>query len=1016
MPAKKSTPKKAARKAPAKKPRQATLSPSAKGAGTDTPADAVDQQLERYREMRDFEATDEPSGAGKAATHQAVERTTPRRAKLSGGLPFVIQKHAASHLHYDFRLGWAGVLKSWAVAKGPSFYPGDRRLAVQVEDHPMEYGGFEGIIPKGQYGGGTVMVWDQGTWWPQPGHENVDAGLREGSLKFEMHGTKMKGKWTLVRMGPRSSSSSGSRWGSSDKPNWLLIKEHDDFERGPNDPPITEEEPNSAVTGRTMDQIAAHEDHVWNSKETAGTGQAWYRQKAKADDEQPPEPPSKTKKGKPGPELRTRLSVGGTGSPDVTGLPKETQPEFVTPQLALEATQPPEGTNWLHELKLDGYRIQARKSGKKVQLLTRKGLDWTHRMRPVADAVGRLAADKVTLDGEVCVVAENGTTSFADLQAWFQNGDPARLTYFVFDLLHLEGRNPRNLALNERKTMLEGLVSPHASDNLQYSQHVEGQGRALFEKACEAHAEGIISKQADCPYIGKRSATWLKSKCLREQEFVIAGFTDSTEGPDRIGSLILGVFDGDPKKGGKLQYTGRTGTGFTQKLKRGLRKQLEEMETRRMPFERRPADARRDVHWVRPNLVAQVRFATWTADHLVRQAAFMGLREDKPASEVRREEPTVAPKPKASRRGSSDKASALLRAASSDSQATSRPPVPSRTAAEGQKFAVTPRQKSAANLAAADAQARALVQGTKPAKSAKAADTTALPVRLTHPEKVLDPVSGLTKRDLAEYYMAVADRMLPHVADRPLALVRCPDGAGKPCFFQKHVNHMLPPGIGSVMIKDKTSDKPEPYITLNTREALIGLAQIGVLEVHPWGSCNDDIEHPDRLIFDLDPDESLPWSTLTQAADEVRQRLKKAGLTSFLKTTGGKGLHVVAPIEPKLTWPEVKEQAHKLVLAMERTNPRLYLTKMTKAARAGKIYLDYLRNERGATAVAPYSPRARTGVAVSMPLPWLALDLAERPVFAAKDVAAWSKELKKDPWKAMPSTRQVLYPAKFAKL
>ena len=978
--------------------------------------------------MRDFKVTDEPSGTGKAATHSAAERTTPKRAKLSGGLPFVIQKHAASHLHYDFRLGWAGVLKSWAVAKGPSFYPGDRRLAVQVEDHPMEYGGFEGIIPKGQYGGGTVMVWDQGTWWPQPGHENVDAGLREGSLKFEMHGTKMKGKWTLVRMGPRSTSSSGSRWGSADKPNWLLIKEHDEFERGPNDPAITEEKPNSAVTGRTMEQIAAHEDHVWNSKETAGTGRAWYRQEAKeGDDGQPPEPPANgksagrsKKQASPGPESRTRVSVGASFSgsaPDVSGLPGESQPEFLAPQLALEASNPPEGTNWLHELKLDGYRIQARKAGSKVQLLTRKGLDWTHRMRPVADAVAQLPVDKLTVDGEVCVVAENGTTSFADLQAWFQSGDPARLTYFVFDLLHIEGHNPRNLPLLERKRLLEQLIVPYVSDNLQYSQHVEGHGRALFEKACEAHAEGIISKQADCPYTGKRSVTWLKSKCLREQEFVIAGFTDSTEGADRMGSLILGVYTDDPKKGGKLVYAGRTGTGFTQKMKRDLRRQLEAIETKTTPFERRPADARRDVHWVTPNLVAQVRFATWTADNLVRQAAFMGLREDKPAREVRREEPTVAPKPKAARGEPGGKAFTLISKTHLPPDAEERPlpPQPSRTAAEGQKFAVTPRQKTAANLAAADAQARALVRGAAPAKTAKA-EAHPLPIRLTHPEKVLDPASGLTKRDLAEYYMAVADRMLPHIANRPLALVRCPEGAGKPCFFQKHVNHMLPPGIGSVMVKDKTSEKPEPYITLNTREALVGLAQMSVLEVHPWGSCNDDLEHPDRLIFDLDPDESLPWATLTAAAGDVRQRLRKAGLTSFLKTTGGKGLHVVAPVGPTLTWPEVKEAAHTFVLAMERANPRLYLTKMTKAARVGKIYLDYLRNERGATAVAPYSPRARTGVPVSMPLPWSALELPERPVFGAGDIQAWSKQLRADPWKAIFTTRQELDPSRFATL
>ena len=998
--------------------------------------DLVDEQLARYRAMRNFSITAEPSGAGKSSTRAAAERTTPRRARASGGLPFVVQKHAASHLHYDFRLGWAGVLKSWAVAKGPSFYPGDRRLAVQVEDHPMEYGGFEGIIPEGQYGGGTVMVWDQGTWWPQPGHENVDAGLRAGSLKFELHGTKLKGKWTLVRMGPHSTSSSGSRWGSSSKPNWLLIKEHDEFELGPNDAPVTESEPNSAVTGRSMDQIAAEETHVWSSKETAGTGRAWFRQpSAPEPDGTPPAGPKGRGKRRAAPSSAPTSSSGrktpdpasGTGvsvaakddalAGDLERLPRESQPEFVPPQLALEAQDPPEGANWVHELKLDGYRIQAWKSGRTVKLLTRKGLDWAHRMPPVREAIAALPYEKLMLDGEVCVVNADGTTSFADLQAWFQSGDPARLTYFVFDLLHANGHSPRQLPLLERKALLERLLSPHASDNLQYSQHVVGHGRELFHKACEAHAEGIISKQADCPYLEKRSAAWLKSKCLREQEFVIAGFTYSTEGPDLLGSLILGVYTAAPSAGGKLVYTGRTGTGFTQKLKRDLRKKLEAIETKKSALEKVPSDISRGAHWVKPTMVAQVRFATWTADNLVRQAAFLGLREDKPAAEVRREEPTVAPKPKAARGGDTVGVPFRLNRKMHLPPDAEVRPLPG--AAEGAKFAVTPRQKTAATLASARAQAAALAPvpaKSKPAAAKKAATPTPLNIRLTHPDKVLDPVSGLTKRGLADFYATVAARMLPHIADRPLSLVRCPEGAGKLCFFQKHVNHMLPPGIGSVMVKDKRASEPEPYITLNSAEALVGLAQMGVLEVHPWGSRNEALETPDRLIFDLDPDESLPWTTLTEAADDVRRRLKKAGLVSFLKTTGGKGLHVVAPIEPEHTWPEVKDFAYRFVLAMERAQPALYLTKMSKAARAGKIFLDYLRNERGATAVAPFSPRARTGVHVSVPLPWKALELPERPVFPAVQVADWFPHLGPDPWKAMLSARQKLDPARLAKL
>jgi bifunctional non-homologous end joining protein LigD len=915
-PVKKALPRKSATKKSAAKKTPHKTRPSA--------SDAVDEQLARYREMRDFKVTDEPSGKSKST-----------KAKASG-LPFVIQKHAASHLHYDFRLGWNGVLKSWAVAKGPSYFTGDRRLAVQVEDHPMEYGGFEGIIPKGQYGGGTVMVWDQGTWEPQSGHEDVDAGLREGSLKFVMHGTKMKGKWTLVRMGGKAANER--------KPNWLLIKEHDEFERGKDNPSITDEVPDSAVTGRTLDQIAGQEDHVWNSKDTA-RGKAWHRQ-------EPAAPEKKARPAKPSKAANDAV---------LKDLPRETQPSFLSPQLALEATGPPGKDGWLHELKLDGYRIQARKSGSDVQLLTRKGLDWTHRMATIAKDIAKLPVEKATLDGEVVVVSENGTTSFANLQASFQDGEKHPLTYFCFDLLHLNGRNTRGLSLRERKALLaeilgEGIGSVHLSE------HIETGGESMFHQACELHAEGIISKWGASTYSSGRSGEWLKSKCLREQEFVIGGYTLSSEGPDRIGSLLLGYY-----RDGKLFYSGRTGTGFTQKTRRTLRKQLGDLETSSPPFSRVPVDARKDAIWVQPKLVAQVRFATWTADNLVRQAAFLGLREDKPAKEVEREEATVAPQPK-----STSKRSAKAAPVVATHRATT--PIAAKTA-------------------------------TKTASTAS--------IRLTHPDKILDAESGLTKANLSAFYQGVAEHMLPHIADRPLSLVRCPEGTGKPCFFQKHVNHMLPPGVGGIDVPNKKTGEPEPYITLNTTEALINLAQMGVLEVHPWGSRNDDLEHPDRLIFDLDPDESLPWSTLCDAAAEVRKRLKKAGLESFLKTTGGKGLHVVAPIQPELDWPQLKALAHKFVESMERENPTLYLTKMTKSARKGKIYLDYLRNERGATAVAPYSPRARAGAHVSLPLPWSALKLPECPVYSVKNFDEWRSRLRNDPWKSMLTTRQKLDPESF---
>jgi bifunctional non-homologous end joining protein LigD len=853
------------------------------------PADAVDEQLARYRSMRDFRVTAEPSGGGAS-----------RDAKQREGLPFCIQKHAASHLHYDFRLGWNGVLKSWACAKGPSYFTGDKRLAVQVEDHPMEYGGFEGIIPAGQYGGGTVMLWDQGTWEPQAGHTDVDAGLRDGSLKFVMHGTKMKGKWALIRMGGKAAQEK--------KPNWLLIKEHDAFERSKEDEPVTEAEPDSVVTGRSIEQIAKSEDHVWNSKDTA-KGKAWFRKERKHSSKDVRGWEAKLKK-----------------------LPAEKQPSFVKPQLAVLAAKPPSEEGWVHELKLDGYRMQARKDGRGVQMLTRSGLDWTERVQSVANEVARLAVDKVTLDGEVVVLAENGTTNFADLQASFQDGAKNVLTYFCFDLLHVEGRNARELPLVARKEILAQVLDGADEDLLRVSEHLDTDGGEMLHKACEFHAEGIVSKRAAGHYSPGRGGDWLKMKCLHEQEFVVGGYTLPSNGSRGVGALLLGYYDG-----GKLAYAGRTGTGFTQKTHVMLRGKLEKLARETAPFASVPGEARRGAKWVKPELVAQVRFATWTADNLVRQAAFLGLREDKLAKDVGREDVEVAP-----------------------------------------------RSKRDVKKAGASGHA---------------------PVRLTHPEKVLDAESGMTKQMLADYYWAVAERMLPHVVDRPSSLVRCPDGAGKPCFYQKHVSPSQPDGIGAVEVADKDGTV-EPYVTIQTAEGLAGLAQMGVLEVHPWGSRNEDLERADRLIFDLDPDEGLAWTVLTTAAAEVRARLKKLGLESFLKTTGGKGLHVVVPIVPELEWPAIKEFAHRVAQEMERAKPELYLTKMTKAARKGKIYLDYLRNERGATSVAPYSPRARAGGPVSMPLRWAELKVDARPVFRVAEFEAWRERLKDDPWKAMPALKQ----------
>ncbi len=875
--------------------------------------------------MRDFGITAEPRGASKGQGRAPAPKETP----------FVVQKHAARQLHYDFRLGWQGVLKSWAVAKGPSYSTGDKRLAVQVEDHPMEYGGFEGTIPKGQYGGGTVMVWDFGTWTPVG---DAERGLQDGNLKFELHGTKLKGKWALIRMKRNPDRD------RSDKPNWLLLKERDEYAQPEDAPAVTDIAPDSAVTGRTIEQIAENEDHVWDS----GKGL------------RDPEPRNAKPSAKaPQPAAKPRRKRSASLEKLLQSAPKKAFPGFVAPQLAQQADVAPNGGDWVHELKLDGYRIQMHirakthehaASPRVATLYTRTGLNWTVRMRDIARAATQLDVDDAIIDGEVVVLDEQGQTSFADLQAAFQEGKKKPLTYFAFDLLHLNGRNLRELTLLQRKSLLVDLVSrSEPGSPLRLSEHIEAPGEAVFAGACKLGAEGIVSKVATARYTAGRSNTWLKIKCIQEQEFVIGGFTPPAKGGRGIGALLLGYYEG-----GKLHYAGRSGTGFTEETHRTLRTRLDALVKSASPFVEVPRDAQRDVRWVKPQLVAQIAFSNWTHDNLVRQAAYKGLREDKSAREVVREQP----------------------------------------AARDSEEASTAQTRQPARLRAAP-------------KASAIANPAKLPI--SHPNKVLDPESGITKQDLAEYYLAVASHMLPHIAGRPLSIVRCPGGIGKPCFFQKHIGlGGLPPGVNSVPVPNRKTGKREEYLTLNTEDGLLGLAQLGVLEIHPWGSRNADIERPDRIIFDLDPDSRIAWKTLASAAIDLRDRLKKLKLVSFLKSTGGKGLHVVVPIEPEHEWPAIKQFAYSLVLTMEQENPSLYITKMTKTERTNRIYLDYLRNDRESTAIAPFSPRARNSVPVAVTLDWKELQDSERPLFHVSDFAEWKARLRRDPWQSMTRSHQRL--------
>ncbi len=1034
-----------------------------------TDSEEVDRQLARYRAMRDFSTTAEPSG-GATATWVPP-----------GGLPFVIQKHAATRLHYDFRLGWRGVLKSWACAKGPSYSTHDKRLAVEVEDHPMEYGGFEGTIPKGQYGGGTVLVWDQGTWEPLPGTD-FDEGLRKGSLKFTLHGHKLQGRWTLVRMGGRAAHEG--------KPNWLLIKEHDGNERPDTAPQITDEAPDSVVTGRSLEQIAAAEDHVWQSRE-ADHGKApanRSRLKARLSQVRAKAPAVTPESKAPSPEKKAPSRQSTTES-WLAGAPSESMPAFLPPQLATPSEHIPAGSGWLHELKLDGYRIQAHlrpgKKGPEVTLYTRSGLDWTYRMRSVARAIEKVPAEQLMLDGELVVLEPDGTSSFSKLQAAFQNENPEsyQLTFFAFDLLHLNGRNLRDLPLHARKALLEPLVAGAADSLLGYSPHLELSADQVYAHACQLGAEGILSKQIDARYVGGRTDTWLKLKCTHRQEFVIGGFTPPKDRGTGLGSLLLGYY-----RDGVLVHCGRCGTGFTQATARELRAALEPLRRPKMPFGNSlDALARRGAVWVRPELVCEAQFATWTADGAIRHASFQGLRADKPAAEVVKEAPGLPntdseeqediaaarmPEPLAAGAGSGLKTTRPDRnkdqskdqgkdrskdQASTDSPskvaakrtgakpnpsrrtslAPQGPPVPKppdretvhRTSlrlttetGETAKQAEVPsdpavpngESKTPATQARAKSGRRKVAPAIDPAVAAAAPAQLAAPapaavptlkqassgLRLTHPDKILDQASGTTKQQLADYLLAVAPVMLPHLAGRAVSLVRCPEGTGHPCFFQKHAKVGTPKSVGSFPVPDR--DNPahsEPYLTLDSAEALHAVAQLGVLELHPWGSRTATLEQPDRLILDLDPDESLPWSSVVDSALTIRAFLRELHLESWVKTTGGKGLHIVAPLQPSAEWPEIRLFARGIAAAIESTDPKRYLIKMTKAARKGRIFVDWMRNERGATAVAPWSPRARPGMKVAAPLDWN--ELADGPPsFAIANFREWQHRTdpKNNPW------------------
>jgi bifunctional non-homologous end joining protein LigD len=784
--------------------------------------------LETYNEKRHFRRTREPRG---------------RVKKTRGGFAYVIQKHAASHLHYDFRLELDGVLLSWAVPKGPSLDPRDKRLAMQVEDHPVEYGGFEGTIPEGEYGGGTVMLWDRGTWEPE-GDPRRD--YERGRLTFTLHGEKLKGKWHLVR----------SRGGRGERTPWLLFKGADDEARR-SDGKIVDAMPASVATGRSLDEIAAEDDRTWHSKE-------------------------------PAKKRATKL------------------PKFTPPELATLVKEAPEGDGWLHEVKLDGYRILAHVARGKVTLYSRNGKDWTARMPEVESALRRLDCSSAILDGEVVVLGEDGVSDFQRLQNAMGSGEES-LTYFAFDLLELDGRDLRSEPLEARKAALAKLVPRKGV--VRFGDHVVGGGPEFFAKACKVGLEGIVSKRRDAPYREGRGRDWLKVKCVGRQELVIVGWTDPKSSRAHFGALLLGV-----RKGKDLVYAGKVGTGFSQESLASIAPKLRALATKTPQVKGAPRG--RSLHWVEPKLVCEVDFTEMTSDGKLRHPSFRGLRQDKPASEVVLERPARSP--------------------------------------------------------------------------ARASP------RVSNEHKVFFPESGITKGQLAAYLERVAPWMLPHVARRPLMLWRCPNGIGR-CFVQKHVSTMLPPAVRAVDVGDTAK-----HAMIDDLAGLLGLAQAGVIEIHTWGSHAETLEHPDLLVFDLDPDPSVKWPDVVWAAQLLRERLEDLRLEPFVKTTGGKGLHVVCAIEPTMTWDAAKDFARTIAEAVVKEEPSRFVSTMAKAKRKGKIFIDYLRNGRGATFVAPYSPRARAGAPIAMPIDWDELTNDLQPdQFTVRNAFERLDALKADPWEKL---------------
>lgn len=867
--------------------------------------------LARYNAKRDFTKTSEPAG---------------QQAQAGEQLSFVIQKHWATRLHYDFRLELDGVLLSWAVPKGPSYDPKVKRMAIHVEDHPVSYGGFEGSIPEKQYGAGTVIVWDRGTWVPIG---DPHAGMASGKLVFELHGEKMAGRWELVRIAKPDDRQEA----------WLLFKKHDAWERPIDEYDVTTALPDSVIA-KPLGLAAAREPE----------------RAAAADAATPVVPAAKaTKVASKKAARASKKKSNLEGLPD--GAVKASLPDKLAPQLATLTKKPPTGDEWSVEAKFDGYRVMARITKGRVALITRNGNDWTDKLGSLAAAVESLGIDEGWLDGEMVVLKEGGGQDFNALQNAIDQSKNDVITYFLFDLPYYGGHDLRGVPLSARRELLKTLIERTPNERVRFSDDFPASPEEVLKAACAMHLEGVIVKRRDAPYVSSRNDYWLKLKCTLRQEFVVGGYSDRSNSTSEIGNLFLGVYEGD-----KLRYAGAMGTGWSLATARELKQMLQKIEVDKSPFEvgsvkqtrwsKRAAGAER---WVKPTMVVEVSFAEWTPEGHLRHASFQGLRTDKPAKSVVREVAVEPPQ--------------------------EDEPVPAKKA---------PKTRAASKAAASSASGKAVVSGLK----------------VSSPERVIDVTSGATKLDLVRFYDSVADLILPHLQGRPVSLVRGPSGVAGELFFQKH---MEKPIAGITELDAALWPGHTSMIEINTKEALLSAAQMNTIEFHTWNAKSKVIDKPDRMIFDLDPGEGLSWPHVQEAAMLTRAILDELELVSFVKTSGGKGLHVVVPLTPKADWDTVKGFSQAIVQHLAKTIPDRFVAKSGPSNRVGKIFVDYIRNGLGATTATAFSARARPGLGVSIPITWDALPSiksgAQWTVATARDHLSFEKV---DPWADYGSTRQTL--------